>query len=248
MRKQTRKKIVLARKLLLQNNVALASYPRSGNTWLTKLVEALSQKRAGSIHDDPVFPRPAWGILIKTHKLDVFRYNRFVHLTRNPFDAIASYHDYMHAFFPVKAQDWSAHVRTETGKWKAHTAYWLDQKKPHVAIRYEDLTQQPEPELTRLARFLRLDVAETDVKEAIEACTIEKLRERSRREGSDGDNFFRTGAVGRGLARFSPAEIEAVQAELGHWMSHFGYALEGNALRVSGPTATPDSSGGQPWK
>ena len=125
MRKQVRKQLVLLRKMVLQNNVALSSYPRSGNTWLSKLVEELSGRRTGSIHpDNAVFQRPVGGIIIKTHKRDAFRYNRFIHLVRNPFDAIASYYGFVHVFYSDKAEDWETHVRKQCAKWKDDETLW----------------------------------------------------------------------------------------------------------------------------
>lgn len=223
--KWSRKRVVFLRKLILRNNVALASYPRSGNTWLSKLLEALSGRQAGSIYRDQVFPRPATGIVIKTHKCDGQRYNRIVHLVRNPFDSISSHYDYMRRYFPERALDWEQHVATQTREWKRHTTYWMQQAKPSITVRYEDLAAEPLVELEKLARFLELDVDDGEIEQAVEACRIDRLREASSKRGEDAAGFFRKGGSGHGIGRYSADEIASIAAELGELMGKFGYEV-----------------------
>jgi hypothetical protein len=223
--KWSRKRLVFLRKLILRNNVALASFPRSGNTWLSKLLEALSGQQAGSIYRDHVFPRPATGIVIKTHKCDGQRFNRIVHLVRSPLDSISSHFDYMHRYFPQRAQDWGPHVATQTQEWKRHTAYWMEQTKPRITVRYEDLIAEPFAELRKLAQFLHLDVDEDKIEQAVEACKIDRLREASSKRGEDAAGFFRKGGSGHGINRYSADEIATIEAELGELMAKFGYEI-----------------------
>jgi hypothetical protein len=223
--KWTRKRLVFLRELFLRNNVALASYPRSGNTWLSKLLESLSGQQVGSIYRDYVFPRPATGIVIKTHKNDGQRFNRAVHLIRNPLDAISSHHEYMHHYFPLRAQDWKTHVETQKCEWKKHTEYWMRQAMPRITVRYEDLTTEPVQELRKLAQFLHLEVDDSEIENAIEACKIDRLRAESSKRGEDAAGFFRKGESGHGIARYSADEIEALDAELGELMGEFGYKI-----------------------
>lgn len=68
--------------------IALASFPRSGNTWVRFLLENATGQPCGSLYRDRVMPRGEDGIAIKTHELDSSRYARAIHLVRNPFDAI----------------------------------------------------------------------------------------------------------------------------------------------------------------
>jgi hypothetical protein len=224
LKKQTRKRLVTARQLVMRNNVALASYPRSGNTWLGKLIEELSGRRTGSIYEDDVFPRPFCGIVIKTHKMDGNRYSRFIHLVRNPFDAISSHFDHQQAFSKECGRTWKAHVHSGVLAWKKHTAYWLALPRPHVRLRYEDLISDPICELKRLEDFLGLENSDEEIERAVAACTIEKLRERCRREGSDADSFFRHGQVGHDSDRFADEQVRYFSDELCEVMQHLGYA------------------------
>ena len=224
MKKRTRKRLVMAKQLLMRNNVALASYPRSGNTWLGKLVEELSRRRTGSIYEEYVFPRPFCGIVIKTHKMDGKRYSRFIHLVRNPFDAISSHFDHQQAFSGKCGRPWNAHVRSGVLAWKKHTAYWLALPHPHVTLRYEDLISNPICELKRVQDFLGLANSDEQVERAVAACTIEKLREQCRSQGSDADSFFRHGQVGHDIDRFSDEQVGYFHHELSQLMQRLGYA------------------------
>jgi hypothetical protein len=223
--KWSRKRLVFLRKLILRNNVALASYPRSGNTWLSKLIETLSSQQVGSIYRDPIFPRPATGVVIKTHKCDGQRFNRIVHLVRSPLDSISSHFDYLHRYYPHRALDWGPHVAAQIQEWKRHTAYWMQQAKPRLTIRYEDLMAEPHVELRKLAEFLHLDVDDVEIERAVEACKIDRLREASSKRGEDAEGFFRKGGSGHGISRYSAAEIAAIEAELGELMAKFGYEI-----------------------
>jgi len=205
--KWSRKRLVFLRKLILRN------------------LEALSGQQAGSIYRDHVFPRPATGIVIKTHKCDGQRFNRIVHLVRSPLDSISSHFDYMHRYFPQRAQDWRPHVATQTHEWKRHTAYWMQQAKPRITVRYEDLMAEPFAELRKLAEFLHLDVDDGEIEQAVEACEIDRLREASSKRGEDAAGFFRKGGSGHGINRYSADEIATIEAELGELMAKFGYEI-----------------------
>jgi len=225
LKKPMRKRLVTAKQLLMHNNVALASYPRSGNTWLGKLIEELSGSRTGSIYDEYVFPRPWCGIVIKTHKTDGKRYSRFVHLVRNPFDAISSHFDHQQAFSRECGCTWDAHVRGGVLAWKRHTAYWLAMPCPHVTLRYEDLISNPICELKRLGQFLGLANSDEEIEHAIAACTIERLREQCRSQGSDADSFFRHGKVGHDTDRFSDEQVRYFSDEISELMRRFEYEV-----------------------
>jgi hypothetical protein len=223
--KWSRKRLVFLRKIVLRNNVALASFPRSGNTWLSKLLETVSGEEVGSIYRDHVFPRPATGIVIKTHKCDGQRYNRIVHLVRNPLDALSSHFDYMRRYFPHRAEEWEPHVAHQAQEWKRHNAYWAQLEKPRITVRYEDLTAEPIAELRKLAQFLALDVDDSEIEQAIEACNIDRLRAESSKRGEDAAHFFRKGGSGHGITRYSTDQIEMLEAELGDLMGELGYKV-----------------------
>jgi hypothetical protein len=91
-----------------------------------------------------------------------------------------------------------------------------------VILRYEDLRAHPEAELTKLARFLRLDVDEAQVAAAVRFASFENLQRlerarffRSERLAAgdvhDPDTFkVREGKVGGYRQHLTPEQIEAI--------------------------------------
>lgn len=87
---------------------ALASYPRSGNTWLRTLIEKSTGYQTSSVYCDTSlssFKAECFQsnlFLMKTHEENTSvaiqnrpkSYDQFIYLVRNPFDAILSYYHY----------------------------------------------------------------------------------------------------------------------------------------------------------
>jgi hypothetical protein len=108
-----------------QLRTALASFPRSGNTWLRYLIELATGATSGSVYDDRILPRGREGIVIKTHQCNRSEFDRAIHLVRNPFDAIESYFHWKRDVQGDKAVDWEEHVRAAILEWREHTLHWL---------------------------------------------------------------------------------------------------------------------------
>ena len=89
---------------------ALASYPRSGNTWMRLLLEKSTGYATSSVYCDETklfrFECDKSNLfLIKTHDFEsntrIWRnrphFDQFICLVRNPFDTILSYYEYIHS-------------------------------------------------------------------------------------------------------------------------------------------------------
>src|SRR5687768_14503745 len=65
-----------------EQRVALASFPRSGNTWLRFFLEAATGELTGNASDGEqrVLQRAKDGVAIKTHRRDSYRYTHAIHL------------------------------------------------------------------------------------------------------------------------------------------------------------------------
>ena len=190
---------------------ALASYPRSGNTWLRLLIEEATGEVSGSAYPGEVlFTSPAAGIVVKTHECVRHLFERSIHLVRNPFDAIESYFHYRIDFEQDRPR-WEDHVRTATAGWRRHTMHWLDAPMDVYRLSYEELHAAPFDQLGAVLKWLGRDVPMVRVRLAVGACELHSLRARFEKEGG---KFFRRGKVGWGRKRFTAAQRTWVLSEL----------------------------------
>jgi len=148
--------------------VALASYPRSGNSLLRSLIERMSGVVTGS---DTAPSRTlsmalqAFGVrgegvidervqVVKTHfperlGFGAFEASRAILLVRNPWDAVDSYFNMTLTNSHNATMHESQYVRfsglfrqlalAETRVWRRFHAWWLSAPVPLLVVRYEDL-------------------------------------------------------------------------------------------------------------
>lgn len=203
-----------------ERRIALASFPRSGNTWLRSLIEEATGLPTGSIYEDRVMPRSQAGFIIKTHAPDAYRYTHAVHIVRNPFDAIPSYFHWSRDVRGRADLAFEAFLPRAVDGWRRHTEHWLATRTPMHRLRFEDLRRRTHEELRSLLAFLQQDVSEDDLERAIEDSRLEKMRDKNPHVGK---KFFRKGAIQGGLDAFGPAERELVISRLGGLMRQVGY-------------------------
>ncbi|MEM1126727.1 MAG: sulfotransferase domain-containing protein [Bacteroidota bacterium] len=219
----SRQRLERARYALLGtgNRTALASFPRSGNTWVRSLIEALTGESTGSVYGagDRVMRRDREGVVIKTHERDAFRYARAIHLVRNPFDAVESLYHY-HRDVEGRAVDWAHYVTYWGLKWGLNTRYWILTELPTIRVRYEDLNASPAAELRRIADWLGLGCTDEEIQAAVEACSMEKLR---RKNATHAKTFFRRGEVGASYQAYSETQKEYLLAANRDMILALGY-------------------------
>ena len=203
----------------MTTSVALASFPRSGNTWLRVVIEDYTGEASGSIYRDRVLPRSGEGIVVKTHNVDRASYAAALHIVRDPFDAIASYFAWRRDI-AGQGPGWSGHVEKAASRWSAHCRHWTSAPYEVCLLRYEDMVSEPEQEFTRAFEYLGVAVQRSRLGEVIDRCRIDSLRERFPEVG---ERFFRRGTPGAGRADFTGEQAEVVSAECRPWMERFGY-------------------------
>ena len=163
--------------------IVLASYPRSGNSMVRKLLEEMTGIHTGSdtrpkramaemlrgygLQGESDVTRKTW--VIKSHFPERHGWMKFparrgILLVRNPINAIDSYFNMQlsanhemsldESQYERFSEIWNEHVLTEAKVWAEFHNYWLDQKIPLLIIRYEDLLSHRDRELGRMYRFL----------------------------------------------------------------------------------------------
>ncbi|MEM9822791.1 MAG: sulfotransferase domain-containing protein [Bacteroidota bacterium] len=199
--------------LLDVNDVFLASYPRSGNTWCRTILahllypdfqlERMSEIRQfiPAVHR-PIphhqnYSRPR---IIKTHQPFHYRlgknrdqlYKKNIYIVRNVFDVIKSYYHYKEARGKLVGVDWNAFALRMAygmygpGLWQEHVLGWYAAGKYHgevLFVKYEDLMAQPTEEVARMAHFLGQTKSEKAYQQIVEKSNIHNMK-RAQEEGA----------------------------------------------------------------
>lgn len=203
------------------SKIALASFPRSGNTWVRYLLECASGELCGSIYQDRIMPRGRNGIVVKTHEMDSANYTHAVHLIRNPFDAIKSYYHWKLDVAQIKDADWDQHVHASAMHWRAHTDHWFDAKCNIYRLRFEDLHLNPGAELEKLMAWLGYQhVPRAKIDDAVGSAKIERMRELNPQFGAV---FFRQGQVGKSHDYYSNEQCELILQQMKGRLEILGY-------------------------
>ena|SRR5208282_423742 len=175
------------------DDVLLASYPKSGNTWtrflIANLIHPDREVGLGNLHQlvlDPEVsvkrdfdraPRPRF---IKSHNSFDPRYRRVIYVVRDPRDvALSQYHDLrtlrqVHNEFPMETligQFLVGELNRDPGSWGDSVGSWLAARSGHpgfLLLRHEDMLADPARELTRVAEFAGLPATLARILQAVE--------------------------------------------------------------------------------
>jgi hypothetical protein len=182
-------------------DVLVASYPRSGNTWLRFLLfEILTGESAefekvlrgipyvGGHHRAPPL-LPGQGRLVQTHEWPRGEYKKAIFLVRDPRDIVVSeygferirgrytgeFNDFIESFLLGEANPF--------GSWQSQVEQWLasslakDDKL--LLVRFEDLRSNTEETITRILEFLGVSRVEKEViRNAIANNSVQRMREK----------------------------------------------------------------------
>lgn len=204
---------------LQENDRFLASFPRSGSTWLRfMLFETMSGEDAGFRkieHRLPEIHRHRAGLpilegggrLIKTHENYRNDYKRAVLLVRDPrdvfFSVYAGYQTFgLHTILSKGDQDsfLKAFFTTNvihSGTWQQHTKSWLESPIAKngnlLVVRYEDLRKNPEPLIEELLQFVGIKPAPGAIRRAVENNTLQQMRKKEEKEKQSGQRSILLG-------------------------------------------------------
>jgi hypothetical protein len=158
------------------NTVWLASYPRSGNTYLRSILWTCFGLRTGSVYRDDLRGDPAVSQqaghfegaahgqfsadflrlpLVKTHELPIDN-QKAIYILRDGRDCCRSLREFWLAegHGDVKLDDIIA-GRHQFGSWSGHFLAWDPEERPNTLfLRFEQLTKDFDGTIERLARFL----------------------------------------------------------------------------------------------
>lgn len=162
-----------------------------------------------------------------------------IYIIRNPLDVAISYAHHMNcstddAIERMATENVETDVTEKTvyevyGSWSQHVWSWT--RAPHRAIivmRYEDMLADPQSAFHRLTQHLLMAPSKTELTEAIERSSFEKLKEQEEKEGfrekpKAAERFFREGRSGQWQNILTPLQVDRIVRDHGEQMVRFGY-------------------------
>jgi hypothetical protein len=225
----------------------LASYPRSGITWVQFLLGNLLKSTPEEIidfhsvhdyipeldrHNDQIRSMSSPRI-IKTHLLFRRRFKKIIYLVRDGRDVYVSYYHYRLNELP-EGTTFNTFLRMKDlfpSSWEDHIKSWLRWDKPRenlLIVRYEDLLSTPFSELKRIAEFIGINVSDEVIAESIESSSFEKMRQIDQTKGrkynlTGTKDFVRIGKAGTWRDEFSKEDIEYFKENAGDLLIRLGY-------------------------
>lgn len=187
-----------------RNDAFIASYPRSGNTWLRFVLFDILVSGQASGFDEvnhiipdvglhkPAIPLlPGSGRLIKTHEPFQKEYRKAIYLVRDARDVALSEFAYQKAlgWIPDDFDSFlQRFVRGEVNPfsaWHEHVPDWMDSElastPEFLLIRFEKMRRNTEETLVQVLDFLGVDVDRRVVTEAIANNTLKKMQEKEQK-------------------------------------------------------------------
>jgi len=194
---------------VLDDDVFLVSYPKSGNTWLRFLVGNLVNS------DDPVTfanvedrvpdiyhhsdrdlkgrPRPRF---IKSHEYFDPRYRKLVYVVRDPRDVVTSYYHHHIKFgripegYPIAryVERFLGGTLDVYGSWFDHVGSWVGARTGSpgfLVIRYEDLHRDPAGTLKDVAAHIGVAADGARIEHVIELSSADRMRRLEKAQAND---------------------------------------------------------------
>jgi hypothetical protein len=232
-------------------DVFVASYPRSGNTWLRFMLYEILVGESSSfvnIHQlvpdigqqDAATPLLAQkGRLIKTHEPYRPEYKKAIYLVRDARDVALSEFAYQKALgvipddFELYLQRFLRGRVNPFGSWVDHVNSWMNaEEEGHVEIllaRYDKLRRDPEDSLAAMMEFLGVSVERQKIQRAIANNSVAKMQDKEKKnpqKASAKGRFVREGSVGGWSQAFTPAQAHVFERSTGTVLQRLGYPVE----------------------
>ncbi|MDP8952852.1 MAG: sulfotransferase domain-containing protein, partial [Actinomycetota bacterium] len=163
---------------------------------------------------------------------------RIVHIIRDGRDAAVSAAHHARNFGrarETKGEDGlfePAQIRKLAADWNARVGRTVEDGPRlfgdrYAEVRYEDLLARPEPEMTRLLRFLGAAADEKSVARCVGAASFERLSKGRTRGEEDPSSFFRKGVAGEWRDAFTERDRRIFDEKAGSLLAELGYGESG---------------------
>jgi estrone sulfotransferase len=234
---------------VFDSDVFIASFPRSGNTWVRFLIanllhpgELISLRNIDSfvpdIHREArLADRLRPPRFLKSHLAAFECFPRFVYVYRDGRDVAVSY------YFYATQREWfrgafSAFLRDSSLlapplNWVAHVEGALSEARQRpervLLLSYEEMLAEPLGQLRRLAHFFQLPDDEELLASAVAKCSFARLRAVEKSHGPEmpgaRHEFFRRGEPHQWETVFSQEDLAFFTARAGDLLARLGYPV-----------------------
>lgn len=238
---------------LSQKDVFVASYPRSGSTWLRfMLYELITGAESNFTDVDKTIagigrhrhtPRilPNGGRLLQTHWAYRSAYRRAIYLVRDVRDVIVSEYNFTRRLgffegtFDIFFEQFMSGQVNRYGLWGAQVQSWhqvFEKDNADVLwIRFEDMKEHPQEILKRTLDFLKLERENKFIARVVQNHTIESMKKKENASSkflnnAHGIRFVTNGAVGKWQDVLSTQQLRLLENEFGHLLNVLGYPLQ----------------------
>jgi len=257
---------------VLPGDVFIVSYPKSGNTWTRFLLGNLIYENTPItfanvenclpslyVHSDrklKKLPR-----ILKSHDCFDPRYKTVIYIVRDPRDVVVSaYHyavklgvlpqDYGIEKFVPRLLDGSFQsgvlVNPSWGSWYDNVASWLAMRhnRKFLLLRYEDMLDDPERELTKVAKFLNLECGPERLARAVELSSADRMRGLEKKQAAKWAltkntrldmAFVRKAKGGNWKSELPPQSVAEIESAWGSLMRDLGYELATERIIANSP-------------
>ena len=247
---------------VLPGDIFIVSYPKSGNTWTRFLVGNLiyqdepvtfanveSRLPSLYVHSDRKLrklPR-----ILKSHDCFDPRYKTVIYIVRDPRDVLVSAYHYaiklgvvpdnwgIERFVPALLDgsfDSGLLVNPRWGSWYDNVASWLAMKdnRSFLLLRYEDMLDDPERELVKVANFLSIESTPERLARAVRLSSADHMRELEKTQAAKWSltkntrpdmAFVRKARAGAWRSELPPQAVADIETAWGSLMRTLGYEL-----------------------
>lgn len=247
---------------VLPGDVFIVSYPKSGNTWTRFLLGNLIYEDEPITFANVEDRLPSLYLysnrklrklprILKSHDCFDPRYRTVIYIVRDPRDVLVSAYHYalkrkvlsenqtIENFIPGLLNGTFQSgllVDPRWGSWHDNVASWLAMRRNRkfLLLRYEDMLEDPERELAKVAEFLEIPSTPARLARAVKLSSAEHMRDLEKTQSADWTltkntrsdiAFVRKARSGNWESELPAAAVETIEAAWGPLMRTLGYKL-----------------------